>query len=184
MEVFNLSIQKSFLSIGTFISAAFKLFSSIASLSQVKPLFSIKAFASVLLFAFFKTIINLGAGGLVQNEPYVKASSRHVECVYGNIADNLDYDDDGVIDNANLSTAMEYTVTSPNSGRYFVEITTISGAPPETDDILIIFHSAPLEADVEVVVLSDLADRNRVEVVVDGTSEYVYSLNNSFTNVI
>lgn len=91
---------------------------------------------------------------------------------------SVDYDDDGVIDNSNLSTDMEYTVTSPNSGRYFVEITTIS-TPVQTimDDILITYHNPPVEADIEVVILDYLADRNRAEVIVTGTSDYIYSLN-------
>jgi len=98
-----------------------------------------------------------------------------------NIVWSVDYDDDGVIDNPNLLSgpnATELIVASPNSGRYFVEITTASGTPTNvTDDILITYHNPPLEADIEVVVLDYLADRNRVEVIVNGTSEYLYSLN-------
>ncbi|MEZ4968936.1 MAG: hypothetical protein R2814_04605 [Flavobacteriaceae bacterium] len=44
-----------------------------------------------------------------------------------NIVWSVDFDDDGVIDDPNLAsgpTAFEYTVTSPSSGRYYVEITT------------------------------------------------------------
>ena len=89
-----------------------------------------------------------------------------------NIVWSVDYDDDGVIDNPNLLSgpnASELIVTSPNSGRYFVEITTASGTPTNvTDDILITYHNPPLEADIEVVVLDYLADRNRVEVITNG----------------
>lgn len=98
-----------------------------------------------------------------------------------NIVWSVDYDDDGVIDDPNLLSgpaATEYTVTSPNSGRYFVEITTASGTPPTVVDnggILISFYGIPVLD--EIVVLDYLADRNRIEVIVDGNGDYQYAIN-------
>lgn len=91
---------------------------------------------------------------------------------------SVDYNDDGTIDDPNLATGTEYTVTSPNTGRYFVEITTASGAPPTvTDDVLISFHAPPNPADIEITVIDYLVDRNKIEVLVNGTSEYEYAIN-------
>ncbi|MBC8766988.1 T9SS type B sorting domain-containing protein [Arenibacter sp. BSSL-BM3] len=96
-----------------------------------------------------------------------------------NITWLVDYEDDGVIDNPNLAsgpTEFEYTVTSPNSGRYFVEITTASGTPPTVIDdggISITFFGTPVLQ--EVIVRDDLSDNNIVEIVVanpDGSYEY------------
>lgn len=98
-----------------------------------------------------------------------------------NVVWSVDYDDDGTIDDPNLLSgpnATEYTVTSPNSGRYFVEITTASGTPPTVVDdggILITFYGVPVLD--EIVVLDYLADRNRIEVIVDGTGDYQYAIN-------
>ncbi|MCK0156407.1 T9SS type B sorting domain-containing protein [Cellulophaga sp. F20128] len=93
---------------------------------------------------------------------------------------SVDYDDDGVIDVPNIGSGTEYTVASPNSGRYFVEITTASGMPPTVVDdggILILFHAPPNPADIEILVLDYLVDRNRIEVVVNGNSSYEYAIN-------
>jgi uncharacterized repeat protein (TIGR01451 family) len=46
----------------------------------------------------FETLINLGAGGMIQNEPYIKAGFRQYECVNGEVADDLDYDGNGETD--------------------------------------------------------------------------------------
>ncbi len=99
-----------------------------------------------------------------------------------NVTWSVDYEDDGTIDNNNLLSgpaATEYIVTSPNSGRYFVEIETSFGMI--TDDILITFHAAPV---VEPpIILEDILDdntrTNNVEIVVNGDSSYEYSVNGS-----
>jgi len=94
-----------------------------------------------------------------------------------NITWSVDYDDDGAIDDPNLAsgpTEYEYTVTSRNTARYFVEIIT-SEIPSTviTDDILITYFGTPdLQ---EVIVRDDLSDNNIVEFVVanpDGNYEY------------
>jgi gliding motility-associated-like protein len=90
----------------------------------------------------------------------------------------VDIDLDGTPDN-NLPSgpsAFTYTVTSPDSGRYFVEITTTSGGTI-TDDILIIFYGVP--GPISVNTLSDLSDSNDVEVIVSGGGSYEYSVNGS-----
>ncbi len=94
-----------------------------------------------------------------------------------NIVWSVDFDDDGVLDDPNLAsgpTAFEYTVASPDSGRYFVEITT-SETPSRViqDDILITYFGTPVLQ--EVIVRDDLSDNNIVEIVVanpDGNYEY------------
>jgi gliding motility-associated-like protein len=98
----------------------------------------------------------------------------------------VDYDDDGTIDNTLVGTGAygaELIVTSPNSGRYFAEITTASGTPPTVVDqggILITFYGTP-ELD-EVVIIDDLVhsdqtDPYNVEIVPLGDGNYEYSLN-------
>ncbi len=98
-----------------------------------------------------------------------------------NVVWSVDYDDDGIIDDANLASGpaeTEYTVTSPNSGRYFVEITTTALTRTViTDNILIYFHTPPNLADIEITVLDYLVDRNKIEVVVNGNSDYEYAIN-------
>ena len=72
-----------------------------------------------------------------------------------NITWEVDSDDDGTID-AVLATGAgvtEYTVTSPNTGRYFVTIETTFGETI-TDDILITFYGLPVLQ--EVIILEDL----------------------------
>ena len=57
-----------------------------------------------------------------------------------NIIWSVDTNDDGIIDNPNLLSGpatLDFTVTSPNSGRYFVTIETPFGS--FTDNILITF---------------------------------------------
>jgi gliding motility-associated-like protein len=98
-----------------------------------------------------------------------------------NITWSVDVDDDGIID-AVLATgvgATELTVTSPNSGRYFVSIETTFGETV-TDDILITFYGTPILQ--EVIILEDLLnaddpDRYAVEIVVDGNGDYEYAIN-------
>jgi gliding motility-associated-like protein len=93
-----------------------------------------------------------------------------------NVTWSVDYEDDGTID-AVLATgpgATQLTVTSPNSGRYYVEIET-SLATVITDDILITYYGMPVLD--EVIILSDLSDSNNIEIVVDGDGSYEYAIN-------
>ncbi|MEM9000432.1 MAG: T9SS type B sorting domain-containing protein [Bacteroidota bacterium] len=98
-----------------------------------------------------------------------------------NVTWAVDRDDDGTIDEV-LATGpgeTEFTVTSPNSGRYFVSIET-SLATIITDDILIIFYGVP-ELD-EVVVLDDLVNSDQtdpynIEIVALGDGDYEYAIN-------
>ncbi|MEX0287886.1 MAG: T9SS type B sorting domain-containing protein [Flavobacteriaceae bacterium] len=97
-----------------------------------------------------------------------------------NVTWSVDVDDDGVVDSVLASgpAETEYTVTSPNSGRYFVSIET-SLATIITDDILITFYGVPaLLADPDgIVILDDLSDSNNVEFFVDGDGSYEYAIN-------
>ena len=105
-----------------------------------------------------------------------------------NVDWTVDYDDDGTVD-ATLTGSgpfgAEYVVTSPNSGRYFAEITTNSGTPPTVADvsgILITFYGIPVLDPVNgVTILEDILDddtrTNNVEFLVDGDSSYEYAIN-------
>ena len=102
-----------------------------------------------------------------------------------NVAWTVDYEDDGVIDDTLIGTGpygAEFAVASPNSGRYFAIITTLSGAPPFVADesgILITFHGAPVLDRVEIIDtnLSVDPDLNTVEIIVGGNSSYEYAIN-------
>lgn len=93
----------------------------------------------------------------------------------------VDYDDDGTIDDTLVGTGLfgaELIVASPNSGRYFAVITTITGTPPLVSDvggILITFYGIPILD--EVIILDDLSDSNNIEIVVDGNGSYEYAIN-------
>ncbi|MRI02150.1 T9SS type B sorting domain-containing protein [Kriegella sp. EG-1] len=98
----------------------------------------------------------------------------------------VDYDDDGTIDATLSGTGAfgaEYIVASPNTGRYFAEITTASGSPPTVADeggILITFHGEPVLEEVRVIddlIASDIHDVYSVEIIVDGNSDYEYAIN-------
>ena len=93
-----------------------------------------------------------------------------------NVTWSVDYEDDGVIDQVLASGAAvtEFTVTSPNSGRYFVEIET-TFATVITDDILITFYGVPVLERIDVI--EDLSDQNTVEVFVQGNGSYEYAIN-------
>ena len=103
-----------------------------------------------------------------------------------NIIWSVDYDDDGTIDDDDLLSgpgATEYTVTSPNSGRYFVSIDTNFGETI-TDDILITFYGVPilLPGEDGIIIREDLMnaddpDSYAVEFVVDGDGDYEYAIN-------
>ena len=93
-----------------------------------------------------------------------------------NVTWSVDYEDDGVIDAvlANGPAETELIVSSPNSGRYFVEIQTTL-ATVITDDILITYYGIPVLD--EVIILDDLADSNNVEFVVLGDGSYEFAIN-------
>ena len=98
-----------------------------------------------------------------------------------NIIWSVDTNDDGIIDNPNLLSGpatLDFTVTSPNSGRYFVTIETPFGS--FTDNTLITFFPPP-ELD-QVIIVEDLRDNPDVEIydieittLTDG--DYEYALN-------
>lgn len=97
-----------------------------------------------------------------------------------NVVWSVDYDDDGVVDNPDIHsgpTATEYIVTSPNSGRYFVNITTSFGEV--VDDILITYYGMPnlLRVDQLNTNLSLDPNLNAVEILVDGDGSYEYAIN-------
>ncbi|WP_222984804.1 T9SS type B sorting domain-containing protein [Flagellimonas meishanensis] len=103
-----------------------------------------------------------------------------------NVVWTVDYDNDGTIDDTLVGTGpfgAELTVTSPNSGRYFVEITTASGTPPTVVDnggILITFYGVP-ELD-EVRIIDDLANSDQtdpynIEIVPLGDGDLEYAIN-------
>ncbi|SHJ21687.1 T9SS type B sorting domain-containing protein [Pseudozobellia thermophila] len=98
-----------------------------------------------------------------------------------NVAWSVDYDDDGTIDQTLGSgpSATQFTVPSPESGRYYVEITTSDPNNPVTDDILITFYGTPVLDRVELLNsnLSLDPDRNNIEVFVDGDGDYEYAIN-------
>lgn len=101
------------------------------------------------------------------------------------VAWTVDYEDDGVIDDTLTGTGpfgAELIVASPNSGRYFAEITTITGTPPTVADvggILITFYGIPVLDRVEILDtnLSEDPDMNNIEIFVDGDGDYEYAIN-------
>ncbi len=98
-----------------------------------------------------------------------------------NVTWSVDTDDDGTIDAVLASgpAETEYVVTSPNSGRYFVEIET-SLATTITDDILITFYGIPQLDEVIVIddlVNSDQTDPYNIEIVPLTDGNYEYAIN-------
>jgi len=96
-----------------------------------------------------------------------------------NVAWSVDYDDDGTVDQPLGSgpSATEIMVSSPDSGRYFVDITTSFGHV--TDDILITYYGIPVLDRVDVL-NSNLTldpDINNIEIIVDGDGSYEYAVN-------
>lgn len=96
-----------------------------------------------------------------------------------NVAWSVDYDDDGTVD-APLDSgpsSTEVVVASPDTGRYFVDITTSFGHV--TDSILITFYGIPILDRVELLNsnLSLHPDRNNIEIFVDGDGVYEYAVN-------
>ncbi|KQC31379.1 T9SS type B sorting domain-containing protein [Flagellimonas eckloniae] len=98
-----------------------------------------------------------------------------------NVTWTLDRDDDGTIDEVLAAgpAETEFTVTSPNSGRYFVSIETTL-ATIITDDILITFYGVPELDEVRVIddlVNSDQTDPYNIEIVPLGDGDYEYAIN-------
>ncbi len=93
-----------------------------------------------------------------------------------NVTWSLDTDGDGTPDRvlADGPSETTYTVSSPNSGRYFVDILATTGEV-YSDDIQITFYGVP--GPVRVDVLSELSDSNDAEIVVSGGGSYEYSVN-------
>jgi len=105
-----------------------------------------------------------------------------------NVAWSVDYDDDGTVDDTLTGTGpfgAEYVVTSPNSGRYFAEITTGTGTPPIVRDeggILITFYGIPMLDPLNPVEtletnLSIDPDQNNIQFNILGDSDYEYAIN-------
>nr|WP_293294070.1 T9SS type B sorting domain-containing protein [Allomuricauda sp.] len=95
---------------------------------------------------------------------------------------SVDYDDDGIID-ATLpgtgSFGAELVVSSPNSGRYYVEIENNFGQV-YPDHILITFYGTPELDEVRVIddlVNSDQTDPYNIEIVPVGDGNYEYAIN-------
>ena len=97
-----------------------------------------------------------------------------------NVAWSVDVDDDGIIDQPLGSgpSATQISVSSPNSGRYFVDITTDAGGHI-TDDILITYYGVPVLDRVDLLNtnLSLDPDMNNIEIIVDGDGDYEYAIN-------
>lgn len=93
-----------------------------------------------------------------------------------NVTWSVDFEDDGVEDQvlADGPSEFTYTVSSPVSGRYFVEILTTT-AQTYTDNILITYYGVP--GPLRVDILEDLSDRNDVEIIVLGGGSYQYAIN-------
>ncbi|MEP2237775.1 MAG: T9SS type B sorting domain-containing protein [Maribacter sp.] len=97
----------------------------------------------------------------------------------------VDYEDDGVVDDTLTGTGdfgAELVVSSPNTGRYFASITTITGTPPIVADesgVLITFFGTPVLDRVETLDsnLSIDPDQNNIEFFVDGDGDYEYAIN-------
>lgn len=94
----------------------------------------------------------------------------------------VDYEDDGIID-ATLpgtgSFGAELVVSSPNSGRYYVEIENNFGQV-YPDHILITFYGTPELDEVRVIddlVNSDQTDPYNIEIVPVGDGNYEYAIN-------
>ena len=89
---------------------------------------------------------------------------------------SVDYDDDGTID-ATLASGpgeTELTVSSPDSGRYFVEVTATT-SEVYADDILITYYGEPQLDRVDI--LADLSDSNNIEIIPAGNGDYEYAIN-------
>jgi gliding motility-associated-like protein len=99
----------------------------------------------------------------------------------------VDYDDDGTTDAELTGTGpleAEYVVSSPNSGRYFVTVTTSLGTTFSDDGgILILFYGEPELDPINPVEILDTnlsidLDQNNVQFNVLGNSDYEFAINN------
>ena len=98
---------------------------------------------------------------------------------------SVDYEDDGVIDQTLTGIGAfgaELIVSSPNTGRYFASITTLSGSPVTVEDqggILITFFGIPVLDRVDILDtnLSIDPDQNNIQIFVDGNGSYEYAIN-------
>ncbi|MDP5062473.1 MAG: T9SS type B sorting domain-containing protein [Maribacter sp.] len=97
----------------------------------------------------------------------------------------VDYEDDGVVDDTLTGSGdfgAELVIISPNSGRYFATITTITGTPPTVADesgVLVTFFGTPILDRVETLDtnLSIDPDQNNIEFFVEGDGDYEYAIN-------
>lgn len=102
-----------------------------------------------------------------------------------NVEWTVDYEDDGVIDDTLTGSGDfggELVIVSPNSGRYFATITTMSGSPTTVADesgILITFYGTPILDRVETLDsnLSIDPDQNNIEIFVAAVGDYEYAIN-------
>ncbi|WP_405398872.1 T9SS type B sorting domain-containing protein [Maribacter sp. Asnod2-G09] len=102
-----------------------------------------------------------------------------------NVEWTVDYEDDGVVDDTLTGSGdfgAELVVASPNTGRYFATITTITGTPPTVADesgVLITFFGTPILDRVETLDsnLSIDPDQNNIEFFVEGDGDYEYAIN-------
>lgn len=102
-----------------------------------------------------------------------------------NVEWSVDYEDDGTVDQILTGTGLfgaELVVSSPNSGRYFAEISTVSGTPPfveDVDGVLITFYGDPMLDRVEILDtnLSIDPNQNNVEFIVLGDGNYEFAIN-------
>lgn len=96
-----------------------------------------------------------------------------------NVAWSVDFEDDGTVDMQLLSGPVEteLVVSSPSSGRYFVDIETSFGNV--TDDVLITFYGIPVLDRVEILDtnLSIDPNQNNVEFIVLGDGDYEFAIN-------
>lgn len=96
-----------------------------------------------------------------------------------NVTWTVDWDDDGTIDQTLATGVTEYTVSSPDSGRYYVSIENNQGQII-SDDILITFYGIPELDEVRVIddlVHSDQTDPYNVEIIPVGDGNYEYAIN-------
>lgn len=97
-----------------------------------------------------------------------------------NVEWTVDYEDDGVIDATLIGSAhagSRIRVSSPNTGRYFVVVTTNSGETYR-DDILITFLGNPKWSLDGVISRDDLSDNNIVEIVMNNPfGDYEFAIN-------
>ncbi|WP_324023386.1 T9SS type B sorting domain-containing protein [Maribacter sp. BPC-D8] len=102
-----------------------------------------------------------------------------------NVEWTVDYEDDGIVDDTLTGSGdfgAELIVASPNTGRYFATITTVTGTPPTVADesgVLITFFGTPILDRVETLDtnLSIDPDQNNIEFFVEGDGDYEYAIN-------